>query len=500
MGSLVRELQAVLSVYLGIMVEGTVTGLSAVAIPAILREQEISLEAKENLSLDLLTSALPVMTASEDELSWFASCITFGLLTGSLVGGYCGGRFGPRRTILCAAVPGILAWLAVALAPGLAVLLVGRVLSGVCCSVTTANASLLVTQYSSLHRRGTFLSLFSLMLGLGVLLIYTLGGLLPWRLCCLAPPSILVVQVIGLASVVESPAWLLTHRGEEKAREALVWVRGTSQVDGELADLAATREKQASGLNLRQALGNLRRPDIHRPFLLVTANFIFVMFAGPFAMIFYGVQIFQETGTNAHLAAISVAAIRVFGGLAAIFLIKRVPRVKMAMVSMNIMMVSMAVLGAVLYMQESGAHSTALSIVPVFCVLLYMFAFGAGASPLLWVFMGEIIPADYKVLCGIIASISAAAIFAVTKLFPSLLASSIGAPGTYWLFSGVALLSNLFYVTQGRWMETRGKSTVEIREMFARAVRDTAILPGMAEINYERRPIEEQRTTEKNVG
>ena len=80
----------------------------------------------------------------------------------------------------------------------LEVLLLGRVLSGVCCSVTTANASLLVTQYSSLHRyckivgkcqglpikglpnevffipysvhrRGIFLSLFSLMLGLGVM-------------------------------------------------------------------------------------------------------------------------------------------------------------------------------------------------------------------------------------------------------------------------------------------------------------------------------------------
>ena len=37
MGSLVRELHSVLSVYLGIMVEGTVTGLSAVAIPAILK-------------------------------------------------------------------------------------------------------------------------------------------------------------------------------------------------------------------------------------------------------------------------------------------------------------------------------------------------------------------------------------------------------------------------------------------------------------------------------
>ena len=117
-------------------------------------------------------------------------------------------------------------------------------------------------------------------------------------------------------------------------------------MDDELADLAATREKQARGLTLRlrshfflrsksgdlksskpprQALGNLRRPDIRRPFLLVTANFMyiydrsnppfnvsfhcsfedsavyisssFVMFAGPFAMIFYGVQIFKETGS-----------------------------------------------------------------------------------------------------------------------------------------------------------------------------------------------------------
>ena len=77
-------------------------------------------------------------------------------------------------------------------------------------------------------------------------------------------------------------------------------------------------------------------------------------------------------------------------------------RVRMAMVSMNVMMVSMAVLGTVLYLQvtfvvedffldlfafpvlfqmwflslmiqESGAKAAALSIVPVICVLLYMF-------------------------------------------------------------------------------------------------------------------------------
>ena len=77
------------------------------------------------------------------------------------------------------------------------------------------------------------------------------------------------------------------------------------------------------------------------------------MFSGPFAMIFYGVQIFQETGiqiytsmlhvklmvkpwrhfstklsvgVNAHMAAVVVAILRVIGGLLAIFLIKKLPR------------------------------------------------------------------------------------------------------------------------------------------------------------------------------
>ena len=65
----------------------------------------------------------------------------------------------------------------------------------------------------------------------------------------------------------------------------------------------------------------------------------FVMGSGPFAVIFYGVQIFQKTGCfypkysvtflsgiNAYLAAICVAIIRVVGGVLAIFLIKNIPR------------------------------------------------------------------------------------------------------------------------------------------------------------------------------
>lgn len=86
------------------------------------------------------------------------------------------------------------------------------------------------------------------------------------------------------------------------------------------------------------------------------------MFSGPFAMIFYGVQIFQETGVDANLAAIVVAVIRVVGGLLAIGLIRRLPRRGLAMATMSLMGGSMAVLGGVLYLQERGADTPVLRL------------------------------------------------------------------------------------------------------------------------------------------
>ena len=118
--------------------------------------------------------------------------------------------------------------------------------------------------------------------------------------------------------------------------------------------------------------------------LLAMANFSFVTLAGPFAIIFYGIQIFEDVGidANEHLAAIVVAAIRVFGGVIAIFLIRRIPRRTHIMISMNVMSLSMAVLGGVIYLKELGFEHQALRILPILCVTLYMFSFGAGAGPL----------------------------------------------------------------------------------------------------------------------
>ena len=116
-----------------------------------------------------------------------------------------------------------------------------------------------------------------------------------------------------------------------------------------------------------------------------------------------------------------------------------------------------------MYLKDLGFESQALRILPIICVTLYMFSFGAGTGPLQWVFMGELLPPEYKVLSGMIVCLSTIEIFIVTKIFPTLLVL-LKPYGTYWIFAGVSLVSNIFYATL--MPETKGLTILEIKKLF----------------------------------
>ena len=70
-----------------------------------------------------------------------------GQFFGAIVGGYLGGKFGPKRTVQMSCLIGIPSWIMIAVAPNLPLLIVGRFFCGFGQTVATANTSLLVAQY-----------------------------------------------------------------------------------------------------------------------------------------------------------------------------------------------------------------------------------------------------------------------------------------------------------------------------------------------------------------
>ena len=75
-----------------------------------------------------------------------ASSNNIGQIAGSLLGGYCGGRFGAKKTILASYVPGALGWLTITFSPHMATLILGRVLCGLSVGLNTPNAPMLIAQ------------------------------------------------------------------------------------------------------------------------------------------------------------------------------------------------------------------------------------------------------------------------------------------------------------------------------------------------------------------
>ena len=218
---------------------------------------------------------------------------------------------------------------------------------------------------------------------------------------------------------------------------------------------------------MTEAIRNLRRPDVRIPFLLITANFFFVLISGPFAIIFYSVEIFQNTGVgiDKYLASIIVASIRVMGGIIGIFLVQRLPRVRLNMLMSTVLSLSMAMLGLSSYLKDHFPlwHPKVVETVPVLTVSVFMFCSGAAVAPLLWVYLAELLPREYKVLSGLICSLGLLPVFLTTKIYPSLL-SLLSPHGTYWLFAAIGLSSNVFYYFC--MPETKGKSSIEVKQIF----------------------------------
>ena len=144
--------------------------------------------------------------------------------------------------------------------------------------------------------------------------------------------------------------------------------------------LHAAKEKQNHGLTFKEAIRNLSRYSTRTPFLLTICCLLCVKLSGPSAIIFYAVEIFQEAGTGVdqYLAAIITAILRIIGGLIAPLLIQKLPRKKHMMLTMSLMGLSMITLGISVYFKESLGDSPVITVIPILCVSLYLFAFGAG--------------------------------------------------------------------------------------------------------------------------
>lgn len=139
--------------------------------------------------------------------------MNIGQVIGALFGGSIAVAIGPKKTLLLSNIPCIVGWLMIGLSPNLALLLVGRTLTGLGNACTFTICPMLTAQYCTGQHRGMYLSLYNLIISCGILLVYGIGSVLHWRILTAVPLFLLLATMAGMLLLPESPIWMLGHSG-----------------------------------------------------------------------------------------------------------------------------------------------------------------------------------------------------------------------------------------------------------------------------------------------
>uniref|UniRef100_U5EJ99 Facilitated trehalose transporter Tret1 n=1 Tax=Corethrella appendiculata TaxID=1370023 RepID=U5EJ99_9DIPT len=452
------QVLAALSVSLGSMVVGF---SSAYTSPAL-----VSMTDRNITSFDVTVQ----------EASWVGGLMPLAGLAGGIIGGPLIEYLGRKNTILATAIPFIISWLLIACAVNVGMVLAGRALSGFCVGVASLSLPVYLGETVQPEVRGTLGLLPTAFGNIGILLCFVAGKYMNWSELAFLGGTLPVPFLVLMLLIPETPRWYVSRGSEERARNALQWLRGKkADVEPELKGIIKSHceaERHAS----QGALLDLMKKCNLKPLSISLGLMFFQQLSGINAVIFYTVSIFKDAGStiDGNLCTIIVGIVNFIATFIATLLIDRLGRKVLLYISDVAMILTLFILGAFFYMKNSGADVSAVGWLPLASFVIFVLGFSLGFGPIPWLMMGEILPGKIR---GSAASVATAfnwsCTFVVTKTFADII-GSIGSHGAFWMFGSVCVVGLffvIFYVP-----ETQGKSLEDIeRKMMGRVRRMSSV-------------------------
>nr|KJB20004.1 hypothetical protein B456_003G129000 [Gossypium raimondii] len=400
----------------------------------------------------------------------------YGALLGSLLVYPVADSLGRRRELLIAALLYVLGGVLTAFAPGLSVLLVGRLLYGLGIGLAMHGAPLYIAETCPSQIRGTLISLKELFIVLGILLGYFVGSFQinavgGWRYMygCSAPVALLMG--LGMWSLPPSPRWLILRAVQgkgslqelkEKAILALSKLRGRApgdeasekQIEDTLISVKSAYMEQESEGNILEVF---QGPSL-KAFIIGGGLVLFQQITGQPSVLYYAGPILQSAGFSAAADAtrlsVVVGLFKLLMTWIAVAKVDDLGRRPLLIGGVGGIALSLFLLCA--YYKFLGEFP----YVAVAALLLYVGCYQISFGPISWLMVSEIFPLRTRgkgISLAVLTNFGSNAI--VTFAF-SPLKELLGAENLFLLFGVIALISLLFvalYVP-----ETKGLSLEEI--------------------------------------
>ncbi|EDV36329.1 uncharacterized protein Dana_GF12909 [Drosophila ananassae] len=385
------------------------------------------------------------LTGSLMTLGGAFSCIPVGMLIGWI---------GRKITMLGLVIPFMLGWACIIYPLHIAMLLVGRFIVGFCGGSFCVAAPVYNTEIAEIRIRGIMGCFFQLMVVHGILYAFVAGAfleVLAFNIACAVWPIIFFILFFFMP---ESPVYLQQKGKSEQAEKALKFLRGKdADVSAELKDMAAEGNKEK-----QPACQILCRKATRKGLFISIMLMMFQQLTGINAIMFYSTSIFEAAGSTLEprFATIVIGVVQVFATITAIFLIEKVGRKILLLVSA--VMMGLSTLTMALYFGMLMDKDVGWVALVALCVFIIGFSLGFGPIP--WLINAELFSEDAKALAGGIAgTCNWTFAFCVTLLFP-ILNEALGACPCFAIFAGFAVAAVVFILFLVP--ETKGKTLNEI--------------------------------------
>ena len=397
------------------------------------------------------------------------SAALWGTLTGALLIGRPGDRFGARNVLRLVGILYVVSAIGCALAVNLASFVGFRFIAGLAIGGSSVLAPVYISEIAPAKRRGALVGLFQFNIVFGILAAYcsnfVIGRLLPgphswrWKLAAAALPAL--VFCVLLVRIPHSPRWLLV---KGRVREA---ARSFHRLGASDPQAAVQELEQWNASHLATGDARLSWTLHRRPILLAVTIAMFNQLSGINAILYYLGDIFSAAGfsaLSADLQSVAIGLTNLAATLVGMSIIDRVGRKTLLLIGSVGTGLALAGVAAVMI---SGREQGLL----LWLLIGFISFFALSQGAVIWVYMSEVFPTAVRARGQSLGSATHWMMNAlISGVFPVIAARSQGAP---FVFFAAMMVLQLIVVAR-LFPETKGVGLEQMEDVVANRVHESS--------------------------